>query len=84
MRRISRGMVAEKSAIWLLGRRVGQDPLDVLDEAHAQHLVGLVEHDGLDAREVERAAPQVVHDAARRADDDVHAALAARRSCGAR
>ena len=26
---------------------LSQDPLDVVDEPHPQHLVGLVEHDGL-------------------------------------
>ena len=58
-------------------RRLGEDPLDVLDEAHAEHLVRLVEHHHADGVEAQRAAPQVVHDPARRADDDVDAAVAA-------
>ena len=58
----------------LVLRRGLEDRLDVLGEAHVQHLVGLVEHDVLHVREVERAPLQVVHDAARRTDDDVHTA----------
>ena len=59
------------------GRRLLEDPLDVVDEAHLQHLVGLVEHQAGDAAEIERAALDVVHDAARRADHHVRAALQA-------
>ena len=57
------------------GRRLAQDPLDVLEEAQREHLVGLVQHDV--ARGVQRqpAAPDQVHDAARRADRDVRLAL---------
>ncbi len=51
-----------------------QDAVDVLGEAHAQHLVGLVEHEELDVGELERAAVDVVDDAARRAHDDLGAA----------
>ena len=57
-----------------LGRGVLEDPLDVVDEAHAQHLVGLVEHDGLERVELEALAFEVVHDPARGADDDLGAA----------
>ena len=53
---------------------VREDRLDVLREAHLQHLVGLVEHEVLELRQVEGALVEVVHDAAGRADDDVHAA----------
>ena len=53
---------------------VGQDRLDVLGEAHLQHLVGLVEDQEAQLREVERALLEVVHDPAGRADDDVDAA----------
>ena len=51
-----------------------QDRLDIVDEAHAQHFVGFVEHQGPQLREVERALFEVIDDAARRADHDVHAA----------
>ena len=50
-----------------LGRRFLEDPLDVVDEAHAQHLVRLVEHDVTHRVELDRPAPHVVHQAAGRA-----------------
>ena len=37
-------------------RRLLEDPFDVVDEAHAQHLVGLVEHDVLERVELQSAA----------------------------
>ena len=58
----------------LVVRGVGEDRLDVVGEAHLEHLVGLVEHEEAQLAEVERALLEVVHDAARRADDDVDAA----------
>ena len=54
------------------GRR--QDRLEVLGEAHVEHLVGLVEDDDLDAVEAQAAALEVVDRPARRRDDDVDAA----------
>ncbi len=57
-----------------LRRRRLEDGLELVGEAHVEHLVGLVEHDGLDAAEVERAAADVIERATRRGDDDVHAA----------
>ena len=61
-----------------LGRRRLEDRLDVLGEAHVEHLVGLVEHDDAHAVERQRAAADVVERPARRGDDDVDAARAAR------
>jgi hypothetical protein len=58
----------------LVVRGVGQDRLDVFGEAHLEHLVGLVENQVLQLRQVERALLEVVHDATGSADDDVHAA----------
>ena len=43
------GMVALKSAVWRCRGLRGQDRLDVDDEAHVEHAVGLVEDDGVDA-----------------------------------
>ncbi len=40
------GMVAEKSTV---GRRDGEDRVDVVAKFHVEHLVGLVEHDDLEA-----------------------------------
>ena len=54
---------------------VGQDALDILGEAHLQHLVGLVEHQVVQVREVQAALLQVVDHPARGADDDLRAAL---------
>ena len=64
----------EQRDLPLVGR-VLQDPLDVLEKAHVEHLVRFVEAEEVHAGEVERAAPQVVGDAPRRADDHVHGAL---------
>jgi hypothetical protein len=57
----------------ILGRRV-EDEFEILAEAEVEHLVGLVEHDGL-GREVERAALDVVAQASGCADDDMGAVL---------
>ena len=57
-----------------LQREGAEDPLQVVGEAHVEHLVGLVEHDGRDLVEAERAAIQVIDRAAGRRDHDVHAA----------
>ena len=70
LRRHGRG---EQRDVLVVGG-VGEDRLDVLGEAHVEHLVGLVEHQEAQLGEVERALLEVVHDPARGADDDVHAA----------
>ena len=51
-----------------------EDLVQVVGEAHVEHLVGLVQDDGLDLVEAERAAVEVVHGPAGSGDDDVHAA----------
>ena len=58
-----------------LGRGLGEDPFHVFREAHPQHFVGFVQHQPAQAVELERAAVHVVHDPARRAHDDVDAAI---------
>ena len=58
----------------LAGVRGGvEQGLDVLDEAHVEHLVGLVEHDDLEVVQPQRAAVHQVDRPARRGDDDVDA-----------
>ena len=52
-------------------RHVLQDRLDVLAEAHGEHLVGLVQHHQLDVRQRQRAPAHVIHHPARRADHQV-------------
>ena len=56
------------------GRDRGQYRIEVLGEAHVEHLVGLVEHDELDRVEVQAAPGQVVDGSARRRDHEVDAA----------
>ncbi|CAB4717577.1 unannotated protein [freshwater metagenome] len=56
-------------------RRHAQDPLDVGQEAEVQHLVGLVEHEGVHVRQVEGTTVGQVDQAAGGADDDVDAGL---------
>jgi hypothetical protein len=51
-----------------------EDLLDVVDEAHVEHLVAFVEHPEAQVFQLERAALEVVLDAARCPDDDVDAA----------
>ena len=63
-----------------LGGRCIEDEFEVFAEAEIEHLVGLVEHHRLQPRHVERAARDVVAQAAGRADDDMGAAFSARRS----
>ena len=55
-------------------RRSPQDVAHVVDEAHREHLVGLVEHDHPGVAEQELAAPQQVEHAPGRADHDLRAA----------
>ncbi len=43
-------------------------------KTHVEHPVRLVEHEDLDVREVDRLLLEVIEQAARRRDDDVHAA----------
>ena len=62
----------EQRRLARLGRLL-QNRLDVVAEAHVQHLVGLVQHRQPDAGEIQRAAPHVIHHAARRADHHLHA-----------
>lgn len=62
-----RGKHAEVAA----GSQLVQNARHIVDEAHVEHAVGLVEHDGLDVVELDGAALHVVAQAARRRDDDL-------------
>jgi hypothetical protein len=57
-----------------LFRHLLQDVFDVVDEPHAQHLVGFVDDHGLELVELQCFATQVILDPPRRADDGVHTA----------
>ena len=58
-----------------LSREHRDDPLDIREEAHVQHLVGLVEHEDPHAAEVEVAPLRQVDQATGRTDDDVDTRL---------
>ena len=60
-----------------LRRALLGDHGDVVVEAHVEHAVGFVQHQRVQRLQVQAAAFQVVHDAPRRADDDVRAMLQA-------
>ena len=53
------GMVAENSAVCRL-RGVAEDLLDVLGEAHVEHLVRFIEDDDLKAAQLQRSPVDVV------------------------
>ncbi len=69
---LARHSGGEQQRLARLRRRV-EDELQILAEAQVEHLVRLVQHDGLEARQIEAAALEVVAQAARGADDDVGA-----------
>ncbi len=56
-----------------VGRGGGEDRLDVLEEAEVEHFVGLVKHDCLGVREIQRALLRQINESARCADDDLGA-----------
>ena len=54
--------------------RGGENRLEVVGKAHVEHLVGFVEHEHFERREVERLAAQMIERAAGRGHDDLDAA----------
>ena len=58
-----------------LFRDLAQDPLDVIDEAHAKHLVALIKDNCGKMAGVELLALHQVNDAAGRADNHLHASF---------
>ncbi len=65
--------MAEKSIVWR-SRGSPDDPLDLRQEAHVEHPVGLVEDEDPDAVERDQAALDEIVQPARRRDDDLGAA----------
>jgi hypothetical protein len=65
---------AEQQVLALL-RQQREHALDVVDEAHVEHAVGLVEHEDLDAGEIDGLLTGEIEESAGRRDDDVGAAL---------
>ena len=70
--RVGEGGREQHGLAVLLGQ-LGQDALDRGQEAHVEHAVGFVQHQDLDARQVHAAALEVVDQAARAGDHQVHA-----------
>ena len=56
-------------------RRRGEDELEILAKTEVEHLVGLIEDGGAQRRDIERTPGEVVAQPARRANDDMSAAL---------
>ncbi len=56
------------------GRQQRHDPLDVRDEAHVEHPVGLIEDEDLDLAQIDTLLLDVVEQPARRRDEDLDAA----------
>ena len=73
---ISPEKVAENSRFWrfAVDGQQRHDPLDVRDEAHVEHPVGLVQHEDLDLAQVDALLLDVVEQASRRGDEDLDAA----------
>src|SRR5690606_8394226 len=62
----------EEHGLPLLRRR-SEDGLDLFRESHIKHAIGLIEHEGAEGGEIERAPPQVIEHAPRRAHRDMGA-----------
>ena len=69
------GIVAENSSVCRLLRQRGDDLPHVVDEAHVEHAVGLVEHEDRDLVEPDMALVEQVEQAPRRGDENVDAGL---------
>ncbi len=67
------GRVAENSAVCAGGRSFSEDGFDIFDEAHAEHLVGFVENDGVDRAQVKGVLLDQVEQAPGCAHHDVYA-----------
>ena len=56
-------------------RRGLEDLLDIFAEAHIQHAIGLIKNDHLNLVQAQRATPDMIDQAARSSDDNLHAFL---------
>ena len=68
------GKSRREEQVLALRRQQREDAADVGDEAHVEHAIGLVEHQDLDAPQVQGLLPRVVEQAPRRRHQDVDAA----------
>ena len=65
----------EKDRLTSLRRNILKNRLDVIAEAHVQHLVRLIEYHRVDRITADRLAAQMIHHASRRSDDNLRTAL---------
>ena len=72
---ISGGIVAEKNKRLAARRQQLADLLDVRDEAHVEHAVGLVDDEDLHAHQHDAAALEMIEQPPGRGDQDVDAAV---------
>ena len=72
--RISWVNVAENSRFCRSLRQQGQNAADVADEAHVEHAIRLVQHQDLDAAQVDGLLLHVIEQTTRRGDQDLDAA----------
>jgi hypothetical protein len=72
---ISGGMVALKKSVWRFGGSFCSTRLHIVDEAHVQHAVGLVEHEDLQPVQVHEALLHQIKQATGSGHHDVHTAV---------
>ena len=70
---MARGMVAENIKVCRCVRKLGDDFPDVVDEAHIEHAVGLVENETFNVVQAERIALDQIEQPAGRGDQDIDA-----------
>jgi len=68
------GIVAENISVRRSAGAAFEQALEILAEAHVEHLVGFVEYDRFELGEHERATLEVIAQSPRRTDHDVNAA----------
>ena len=71
----------EEQSVCRTGGQRRQDPLHVGPEAHVEHAIGFVEHQHFQSGKAHRIVPHVIHQPARRRDDDVDVRFQRLRSC---
>jgi hypothetical protein len=69
--------VAEKEHHLAFFWQLIEDPFDIVDETHAQHFIGFIEHEAAQMAGVQRALAHVIHHPARGAHHHIHPTLEA-------
>ncbi|VVE50525.1 hypothetical protein PCE31107_04673 [Pandoraea cepalis] len=68
------GERGREQQVLALRRQHRQHTANIANEAHVEHAVGFVQHENLDAREIDRLLLHVIEQTARGRDENVHAA----------